>query len=195
MRSSSGRWRYLPIGGHTSIGQFHPAFTDAIGEDQRTALDDDGVTEPAGNVRGHRKCDFYAVADIPSAFDTGKKARHRRRSDLPILASVALAYPCQYAEQRRKTPRRIRVDSETHGAMEWIPGLFHNSEPAETRTLLDGLRSACQLSGCLLLAVSRRCGRGRWRTAAGTAPDESWLQNDLLSMFGGSWQLVIPVLE
>jgi len=35
----------------------------------------------------------------------------------------------------------------------------------------------------------------RWRAAAGTAPDESWLQNDLLSMFQGSRQLVIRFLE
>ena len=61
-----------------------------------------------------------------------------------------------------------------------------------------------QPSGCLLPAVSRWCDNGtghlvtsgeRWRAAAGTAPDESWLQNDLLSMFQESRQLVIRFLE
>src|ERR1700722_5396306 len=60
---------YLPVGGHAAIAELDPILGDSVGEDERTALDGDGVVEPAGSARRHGEVEFDAIARGPGAVE------------------------------------------------------------------------------------------------------------------------------
>ena len=71
-RSSGGGGKDLPVGGHALVAELDPVFADGVAENQRAALDGDGVVEPAGDARLHGQGEFDAVAGAPGALDAGE---------------------------------------------------------------------------------------------------------------------------
>lgn len=59
----------LPVGGEAAGAEFEPVLADGVGEDERAAIDGDGLIEALRNARDEGEGELDGVAGFPGAID------------------------------------------------------------------------------------------------------------------------------